>query len=139
MDPIHTTVLNHMKEEGTLRVVPLPEVPSPAAGMMPGLSDRQLRRLAKVWPTMDVDQRSMAISELLLPCLTESELSTPRLEELTWHRMLVGDEHIDLASQLHLVKQAWPEEADASRLYASKLLDRWLGTGRFSAEAQATD
>lgn len=139
MDPIHTTVLNHLKEEGTLRVVPLPEVPSPATGMMPGLSERQLRRLAKVWPTMDVDQRSMAISELLLPCLTESELSTPRLEELTWHRMLVGDEHMDLASQLHLVKQAWPEEADASRLYASKLLDRWLGTGRFSAEGQATD
>jgi len=139
MDPIHTTVLNHLKEEGTLRVVPLPEVPSPAAGMMPGLSERQLRRLAKGWPNMDVDQRSMAISELLLPCLTESELSTPRLEELTWHRMLVGDEHIDLASQLHLVKHAWPDEADASRLYASKLLDRWLGTGQFSAEGQATD
>ncbi|MGB0312526.1 MAG: hypothetical protein ACPGDD_01400 [Poseidonia sp.] len=107
--------------------------------MMPGLSERQLKRLAKVWPTMDADQRSMAISELLLPCVTESELSTPRLEELTWHRMLVGDEHIDLASQLHVVKQAWPEEADAGRLFASGLLDRWLGTGLLSTGRQATD
>ena len=139
MDPIHTTVLNHLKEEGTLRVVPLPEVPSPAAGMMSGLSERQLKRLAKVWPTMDVDQRSMAISELLLPCLTHPELSTPRLEELTWHRMLVGDDRHDLASQLYMVKQAWPEAADTGRLFASTLLDQWLGTGRFWAEGQATD
>ena len=139
MDPIHTSVLNHLKEEGTLRVVPLPEVPSPAEGMMPGLSDRQLKRLGKVWPTMDVDQRSMAISELLLPCLTHPELSTPRLEELTWHRMLVGDDTVDLASRLHLVNRAWPEEAEASRLFASGLLDRWLGTGQFSTEPQATD
>ena len=48
---------------------------------------------------MDVDQRSMALSELLLPCLTQPELSTPRLEELT-DRMVVGDD-FDLASQLH--------------------------------------
>ena len=139
MDPIHTTVLNHLKEEGTLRVVPLPEVPSPAVGMMPGLSERQLKRLAKVWPTMDVEQRSMAISELLLPCLTHPELSTPRLEELTWHRMLVGDDATDLASQLYATKQAWPDEDDAGRLFASTLLDQWLGTGRLSADGQATD
>ena len=139
MDPIHTALLNHLKEEGTLRILPLPEVISPAEGMMPGLSERQLKRLRKVWPTMDVDQRSMALSELLLPCLTQPELSTPRLEELTWHRMVVGDDAIDLASQLHAVKLAWPADYETSRLFGGGLLDQWLSTGRFSAPERATD
>ena len=92
MDPIHTTMLNHLKEEGSVRIVPLPEVKSPSQGMLPGLPERQLTRLSKVWSTMDVDERSLALSELILSCLTESELSTPRLEELVWHRMVVGEE-----------------------------------------------
>ena len=54
MDPIHSMVVNHLGEEGTLRLVPLPEVSQPAAGMIPGLSERQLARLRKVWPTMDL-------------------------------------------------------------------------------------
>ena len=133
MDPIHTAVLNHLKEEGSLRLVPLPEVAAPAEGMMPGLSERQLKRLRRVWSTMDVEQRTMALSELLLPCLTEAELSTPRLEELAWHRMVVGEEAVDLASQVHHLKHAWPQEADAGRLFAPKLLDGWLGTGQLTA------
>ena len=132
MDPIHSMVVNHLGEEGTLRLVPLPEVSQPAAGMIPGLSERQLARLRKVWPTMDVDQRSMALSELLLPCLSEEELSTPRLEELAWHRMLVGDAEVDLASQVHTIRQGWPEKQEEGRLFASTLLDRWLRTGHLS-------
>tara|TARA_Y100000991_G_scaffold35198_2_gene23490 strand:- start:7468 stop:7875 length:408 start_codon:yes stop_codon:yes gene_type:complete len=133
MDPIHSMVVNHLGEEGTLRLVPLPEVSQPAAGMIPGLSERQLARLRKVWPTMDVDQRSMALSELLLPCLSEEELSTPRLEELAWHRMLVGDAEVDLASQVHAIRQGWPEKQEEGRLFASTLLDRWLRTGHLSS------
>ena len=133
MDPIHSMVVNHLGEEGTLRLVPLPEVSQPAAGMIPGLSERQLARLRKVWPTMDVDQRSMALSELLLPCLSEEELSTPRLEELAWHRMLVGDAEVDLASQVHTIRQGWPEKQEEGRLFASTLLDRWLRTGHLSS------
>ena len=134
MDPIHTTMLNHLKEEGSVRIVPLPEVESPSPGMLPGLSERQLTRLSKVWTTMDVDERSLALSELILPCLTESELSTPRLEELVWHRMVVGEEKTDIASQAHTVKKAWPEEENDAKLFASSLLDRWLGTGSLTAE-----
>ena len=129
MDPVHTTMLNHLKEEGTVRIIPLPEVRAPSPGMIPGLSERQLKRLSKVWATMDVDQRSLALSELLLPCLLEKDLSTPRLEELVWHRMVVGDAEMDLASQAHAIKKEWPEDETASKLYASTLLDEWLSSG----------
>lgn len=135
MDPIHTLLVNHLREEGTVRVVPLPEVHNPFTSSLDGLSTRQLKRLAKVWPTMDVEERSMALSELVLPCLTESELSTPRLEELVWHRMLVGDCEVDVVSQMESVRQAWPEDADDARLFASSVLDRWLKTGVLSPNA----
>ena len=127
--------MNHLREEGTVRVVPLPEVHNPFTSSLDGLSTRQLKRLAKVWPTMDVEERSMALSELVLPCLTESELSTPRLEELVWHRMLVGDCEVDVVSQMESVRQAWPEDADDARLFASSVLDRWLKTGVLSPNA----
>ncbi len=139
MDPIHTTMLNHLKDEGSVRIVPLPEVASPAAEMIPHLSERQLKRLAKVWPTMDVDQRSLALSELILPCLTNRDLSTPRLEELVWHRMVVGDADMDLASQAHAVKKEWPQDEKSSKLYASKLLDQWLRSGTLMTSEEATD
>ncbi|MDP6194877.1 MAG: hypothetical protein QF880_04070 [Candidatus Poseidonia sp.] len=133
MDPVHTTMLNHLKEEGSVRIVPLPEVDAPSPGMIPGLSERQLKRLAKVWPKMDVDQRSLALSELILPCLMEKEISTPRLEELVWHRMVVGDAPMDLASQAHAIKKEWPEDETASKLFASSLLDGWLSSGLLKA------
>ena len=78
---------------------------------------------------MDVEQRSLALSELLLPSLLEKELSTPRLEELVWHRMVVGEAEMDLASQAHTIKAEWPEDETASKLFASALLDGWLSTG----------
>ena len=128
-DPVHTAVVQHLKDEGTVRMVSLPEVTNPTTDMIPGLSERQLKRLSRVWSTMDVDQRTQALSELVLPCMANSSLSTPRLEELIWHRMLVGDQPQDIASQLYGVKQMWPEGHEASNVFASKLLDTWLSTG----------
>ena len=129
-DPIHTAIIHHLKEEGSVRMVPLPEVVEPAPGMIPGLAERQLNRLSKAWSTMDVDARTLALSELVLPSLVHPSLSTPRLEELMWHRMLIGEQPKDVVSQAHIVAEAWPKDADASRLYASKVLDAWLVSGQ---------
>ena len=78
-DPIHTSLRVHLRDEGTIRVVPLTEVPLTATGMIPGLSERQCGKLRKAWPKMDLEQRTTALSELILPCLTHASLSTPRL------------------------------------------------------------
>ena len=40
----------------------------------------------------------------------------------------------DIASQAHTVKKAWPEGEKNAKLFASSLLDRWLGTGSLTAE-----
>jgi hypothetical protein len=138
-DPIHSNVIAHLQEEGSVRTLPLPEIIEPVTDMMPGLSERQLKRLTKVWPNMDVDQRTLALSELVLPCLAHGQLSTPRLEELVWHRMVARDHEQDVVSQAHLAQRRWPEDAEEARKHASKLLDSWLATGRLNAPVQATD
>ena len=138
LDPIHSAALLHLKEEGSVRIVPLPEVIQPRQGMIPHLPERRLMKLQKAWPGMNVDERKQALSELILPCLTDSSLSTPRLEELVWKRMLVGEEKIDLASQAYALREGWPEDADASRLHAAKRLDHWLRTGFLMLEDEAT-
>ena len=131
-DPIHSATLEHLKEEGSVRVVPIPEVPNPSCEMIPEFSNRQLIRLQKAWPRMDVEQRRFALSELVLPALVNPALSTPRLEELIWHRMLVGDQEQDVVSQAHGALKSWPDEAQSLRLHASKMLDRWLSEGLLS-------
>lgn len=128
-DPIHTAVRDHLREEGSFRVVPLPEVPSPASGMIPGLSERMSSRLQKGWLKMDIDTRSSALSELILPTLTDSSLSTPRLEELVWHRLMIGTSDVDVMSQIFLAEKAWPEESSDAKIHSSKLADFFLKTG----------
>jgi hypothetical protein len=128
-DPIHTSIRDHLHDEGSFRMVPLPEVPSPAPEMIPGLSERMLARLQKGWSKMDVVSRSSALSELILPTLTNSTLSTPRLEELVWHRLVIGTSDVDVMSQVFLAGKTWPDDAIKAKIHASKLADSFLKTG----------
>lgn len=128
-DPIHTSIRDHLRDEGAFRMVPLPEVPSPAEGMIPGLSERMFKRLQKSWPKMDIDSRSGALSELILPTLVHPTLSTPRLEELVWHRLMIGTSDVDVMSQVFLAERAWPSESKDAKIHASKLADSFLKTG----------
>ncbi len=137
-DPIHTSIRDHLREEGSLRIVPLPEVPQPAPNMVPGLSQRMLMRLQKGWSSMDVDERTLALSELVLPTLTQPGLSTPRLEELVWHRLVIGTSNIDVMSHVFLAQQDWPDDAASSKIYASKLADIFLSTGHLVPDDPST-
>ena len=130
-DPVHTTVRDVLREEGSFRIVPLPEVNSPAQGMIPGLSDRMLKRLQKGWNTMDADSRSSALSELVLPALEHPNLSTPRLEELVWHRMVIGTSDVDVMSQVYLTEKSWPKDEKEAKIHASNLADSFLKSGIF--------
>jgi hypothetical protein len=128
-DPIHTSIRDHLHDEGSFRMVPLPEVPSPAPEMIPGLSERMLSRLQKGWPKMDATSRASALSELILPTLVNPTLSTPRLEELVWHRLVIGTSDVDVMSQVFLAEKAWPDATGQAKIHASKLADFFLQTG----------
>ena len=129
IDPIHTLVRDFLRDEGTIQVVPLPEISQPSIDMIPGLSERRLKKLSKLWVDMDANQRSQALSEFCLSSLSTEGISTARFEELIWKRMVLPNQEKDLASILHELQRQWPETKDEALLFASRLLDSWLRTG----------
>ena len=133
MDPIHTMIRDFLRDEGSIQVLPLPEINEPSVAMMPLASPRRLKRLQKIWAELDATSRSQALSEYALPLLSSEGISTARLEELIWKRMRIPNESTDLASTLHQHASNWPTEAKAAVLHAGKILDELLKTGRLSS------
>lgn len=76
---------------------------------------------------MDLEQRSSAMSDLMLPALENATPSTARIEELGWKRILSKDWKRDMATMLHRARREWPEDSD--QLHSSRLLDGLLRTG----------
>jgi hypothetical protein len=136
IDPIHTLVRDFLRDEGTIQVLPLPEIAHPCIDMIPGLSERRLKKLSTLWADMNANQRSQALSEFSLPALSAEGISTARFEELMWKRMIIPGQEKDLASILYILQKQWPETKDESILFASRLLDSWLRTGHL---VEATD
>ena len=133
MDPIHTMVRDFLRDEGTIQVLPLPEIEDASVEMIPAASARRLQRLKKMWDDLDASSRAQALSEYSLPLLSSDGLSTARLEELIWKRMRIPNETTDLASTLFRVMKTWPRDADAAVLHAGRLVDELLRTGRLSS------
>ena len=98
--------------------------------MLPNMSASMLKRLAKKWSKMAYEQRQQALSELALPCLSNDKLSTPRLEELIWYRIVTGNEQHDLHSQIYTTQEAWPEENAEGKVFASNLLKQLITSGQ---------
>ena len=132
IDPIHTLVRDFLRDEGAIQIVPLPEVSQPNIEMIPGLSERRLKKLSTLWIEMDANQRSQALSEFCLPSLSTEGISTARFEELIWKRMVIPNQEKDLASILHVLQSKWPETKEEALIFASRLLDSWLRTGHLS-------
>ena len=130
-DPVYTKLRDLLQDEGSIRLVPLPEVESPITSMIQDFPESILKRLTKRWGKMDFEQRKQAMSELSLPTLSAKNLSTPRLEELLWFRILIGDEPLDLHSQIHIAKSEWPSEEMARKDHAREVLNSLISTGKF--------
>ena len=132
IDPIHTLVRDFLRDEGAIQIVPLPEVSQPNIEMIPGFSERRLKKLSTLWIKMNANQRSQALSEFCLPSLSTEGISTARFEELIWKRMVIPNQEKDLASILHVLQSKWPETKEEALIFASRLLDSWLRTGHLS-------
>lgn len=130
-DPIHSLIRDHLKSEGTVMVVPLPECSDESMTLIPGIPERMINRLRKKWSSMDYSQRAMAVSEITLLALDVKEISTSRLEELIWHRITNPNLNGDLASVLHNVGAEWPKGESEGRLHASEVLDSLIINSNF--------
>ena len=129
IDPIHTLIRDFLRDEGSIQISALPEVENPSVEMIPLASQRRLQRLKKLWGGMDASARAQALSEYSLPLLSSPGISTARLEELIWKRMLIPNQSTDLASILFQIMKEWPSESDSAILHAGRMLDELLKTG----------
>jgi len=130
-DPVYSIFRDHLNEEGSIDVRPITETIEIADGMIPDLPTRMLKKLKGKWGEMSFDERTSALSELVLPLLRNTTISTMRLEELIWHRMLIPGCDIDIASQLKIANDGWPDEDNAARLHASTVSDKLISQGYF--------
>jgi hypothetical protein len=128
-DPVYTKIRDILQDEGSIRLLSLPEIINPELGMLPSMSVSMLKRLTKKWPKMAYEQRQQALSELALPCLSNDKLSTPRLEELIWYRVVIAEEQQDLHSQIYNTQEAWPQDIDESKSFAANLLKQLITAG----------
>ena len=129
-DPVFTILRDYLQKIGLVNVVPLPEVPDPSVEMLPGLDPFLLEGVTLGWNKMDVEDQARSLSTYFLPLLSSERLSTPRIEELGWHRILAPDWSRDLASQLHDLSNDWGRSEDL-RLFASRTVDGLVRTGRY--------
>ena len=111
-DVIHSSIRDHLLEEGSIRVVPLPELENADLDGLEGLSERLLNRLRARWAGMDHAQRATALSEIVLPTLDRTKLSTPRIEMLVWMRVLGASWTEDLVTRASRALESLASDSD---------------------------
>ena len=127
-DPVYTRLRDHLKEMGCIDVRPLPELPDHEVSMLPGVDKFALEGLHLAWTSMDQEDRARALSNLLLPLIPQDLPSTPRVEELGWHRIIAPSWSRDLASQIYDIKNEF-HSAENDRLFLSRLIDSLVRDG----------
>ena len=127
-DPVYTSLRDYLKEIGSIDVKPLPEIPDPDVSMLPGVDKFALESLHLAWSSMGQEDKARALSNLLLPLIPLDLPSTPRVEELGWHRVIAPSWSRDLASQIHDIVQAF-HSAENERLFLSRLIDSLVRDG----------
>ena len=80
-DPVFTALRDALVQDGSIKVVPLPEVPEPNISASTWIDPTALDAVTSRWPSLDKEGRARALSHLMRPALSRSTPSTPRLEE----------------------------------------------------------
>ena len=121
-DPVYSALRDHLYQEGSIRVVPIPEIEHPD---MSGLKQVDLELEAstrETWSALDVDGKANALSTLILPQVLSENPSTARLEELVWHRIKLSDSNSDLHTMMVAARAMW----DGTPKSSSDLIDAIL-------------
>ncbi|CAI8227170.1 MAG: Uncharacterised protein [Methanobacteriota archaeon] len=127
-DPVYTRLRDHLQDTGCIDVRALPEIPDPEVSMLPGVDAFALEGLHLTWSSMDQEDRARALSNLLLPLIPLDLPSTPRIEELGWHRIIAPSWSRDMASQIHDIGQSF-HSSENDRLFLSRLIDSLVRDG----------
>ena len=126
-DPVFTALRDALVQDGSIKVVPLPEVPEPNISASTWIDPTALDAVASRWPSLDKEGRARALSHLMRPALSRSTPSTARLEEIGWHCVLGPGWSTDLAGQITSAADLWKENPAA--VAAGRVADSLLRRG----------
>jgi hypothetical protein len=124
-DPQYMRLKDLLSEAGEIQCLPLPELTDCDLSQLPGISTSLLSRMRKRWHSMSLEQRSEAMSDLLLPVLENPDCATARIEELGWRRVVGTGWVLDLATMLKKSRDSWLPDP----LSVSKAMDSLISTG----------
>ena len=126
-DPVFTALRDVLVQDGSIKVVPLPEVPEPNISASTWIDPTALDAVTSRWPSLDKEGRARALSHLMRPALSRSTPSTARLEEIGWHCVLGPGWSTDLAGQITSAADLWKENPAA--VAAGRVVDSLLRRG----------
>ena len=126
-DPVFTALRDALVQDGSIKVVPLPEVPEPNISASTWIDPAALDAVTSRWPSLDMEGRARALSHLMRPALSRSTPSTARLEEIGWHCVLGPGWSTDLAGQITSAAGLWKENPAA--VAAGRVTDSLLRRG----------
>ncbi len=126
-DPVFTALRDILVQDGSIKVVPLPEVPEPNISASTWIDPAALDAVTSRWPSLDMEGRARSLSHLMRPALSRSTPSTARLEEIGWHCVLGPGWSTDLAGQITSAAGLWKENPAA--VAAGRVTDSLLRRG----------
>ncbi|MEC9001007.1 MAG: hypothetical protein VX779_00445 [Candidatus Thermoplasmatota archaeon] len=126
-DPVFTNLRDTLVEDGSIRVVPLPEVPNPNISNNSWIDSEALEAVSSRWQSLDMEGRARALSHLLRPGLSRSTPSTARMEEIGWHCVMGPGWSTDLAGQIATAAVYW--KSDTAVVAANKVADSLIREG----------
>ena len=106
-DPVYSSLRDHLSTEGSIRVIPVTEVPILHFNNYSWLERSEIEDACSKWNNLELENREIIMGNLARPVLNSSMPSTARVEELLWHCVLGSGWESDLASQISMAQSNW--------------------------------
>ena len=106
-DPVYSSLRDHLSTEGSIRVIPVTEVPNLHFNNYSWLERSEMEEASRKWNNLELETREIIMGNLARPVLSSSMPSTAMVEELLWHCVLGSGWESDLASQISMAKSNW--------------------------------
>ena len=106
-DPVYSSLRDHLSTEGSIRVIPVTEVPILHFNNYSWLERSEIEEATSKWANSELETREIIMGSLARPVLDSRLPSTARVEELLWHCVLGSGWESDLASQISMAQSNW--------------------------------
>ena len=123
-DPVFSSLRDHLSAEGSIRVIPVTEVPNVHFNNYPWLERSELEEANSKWGNSELENRERIMEKLVRPILNRNSPSTARTEELLWHCVIGPGWASDIASQISVAQYLWESKPpiEAASIVADSLV-----------------